>query len=62
MSRRKFTKKLSKYADEAIMVVSTVKKIELQNVEVNQKLKTVFTVRAISFLKADFVLHGEEQI
>ena len=42
MARRKFAKKFSKYADEAIIVVSTVKKIELQNVEVNEKLKTVF--------------------
>lgn len=42
MARRRFFKKSSKYADEAMMVVSTVKKIELQNVEVNDKLKTVF--------------------
>lgn len=42
MARRKFIKKTSKYEQDAIMIVSTVKKIELLNVEVNDKLKTVF--------------------
>ena len=40
--RKKFVRQPSKYENEAILVTSTVKKIELQNVEVNEKLKTVF--------------------
>ena len=40
--RKKFVRQPSKYENEAILVTSTVKKIELQNVEINEKLKTVF--------------------
>lgn len=40
--RKKFVRQPSKYENDAILVTSTVKKIELQNVEMNEKLKTVF--------------------
>ena len=41
MYKKSFNKP-SKYDKDAIIVNSTVKKIELQNVEINEKLKTVF--------------------
>lgn len=40
--KKKFVRQPSKYENDAILVTSTVKKIELQNVEINEKLKTVF--------------------
>ena len=42
MARKRFVKKLSKYEKDAMIVDSIVKKIELLNAEVNNKLKTVF--------------------
>lgn len=40
--KKKFVKQPSKYENDAILITSVVKKIELQNVEINEKLKTVF--------------------
>jgi len=42
MKRKKFKQKKSKYADEAVLIRTTIKSIEIQNQECGNSLKTVF--------------------
>ncbi len=49
MTRKKFIRKVSKYADEAMLFSSEVLKIEEQNISINEKFKTVFYCKSSKF-------------
>ena len=42
MAKKRFKQQPSKYENEAILLTSTVQRIEVQNIEINGKFKTVF--------------------
>ena len=54
--RKKKQKYVSKYENDAVLVHSKVLKIELQNQEINGKLKTVFYCESKAFPEGTFVV------
>ena len=42
MAKKRFKKQPSKYENEALLLTSTVERIEVQNAVINGKFKTVF--------------------
>lgn len=55
--RKKKEKYVSKYENDAVLVHSKILKIELQNQEINGKLKTVFYCESKAFPEGRMCVH-----
>ncbi len=59
MRRRKFVRK-SKYEDNAVLINSTIQKIDIQNEEIGDKYKNVFYIKSNTYPEGRMcILWGE---